>query len=322
MMEIRDLTVRTADIQDFSFRFRKPEESREALVRSLEEVGLIQPIVIRERRAETGVAYQLIDGFVRFAFAQRTGLSEVPCRVLPLAAPDEAVFRILLQNHDSWLQSNVPRRIRFIVFALGAGFSRDLVREHLPRLGFAARDEVLSKCEKVGSLPPPVFSFCEEKNFSFKQCFQFTRQPVELLNEVFAWRDRVTLTASLLEEFIMHLKDYFRASGLRIDDFVKDKEFSDVMNSQAPSLDKAGRLRQLILRRRFPILSLVNGRLEALQTGMGFPGNISVEWDRTLERREVKLSVRVRELEDWPKALAELRRPEVGSGVEHILSEL
>ncbi|HLD99625.1 MAG TPA: ParB/RepB/Spo0J family partition protein [Bdellovibrionota bacterium] len=322
MSEIRDLTVRTVEIQDFSFRFQKPEESSEAVIRSLEEVGLIQPIVIRERRAETGISYQLIDGFVRFAFAQRTGLSEIPCRVLPWAAPDEAVFRILLQNHDSWLQPNVPRRIRFILFALGAGFSRDLVREHLPRLGFAARDEVLAKCEKVGGLPLPVFSFCEEKNFSFKQCFQFTQQPVELLNEVFAWRDRVTLTASLLEEFIVNLKDYFRASGLRIDDFVKDKEFSELMNSDVPPLEKTGRLRQLILRRRFPILTSVNSRLEALQTGMGLPGNISVEWDRTLERREVKLSIRVREPEEWPKALAELRRPEVGNGLENILAEL
>ena len=79
----------TISISDLSRNPYQPrqyfsEEKLEELVNSIKKNGVIQPIVVRPNKTETG-KYEIVAGERRWIAAQRAGLHEIPVRILDLS---------------------------------------------------------------------------------------------------------------------------------------------------------------------------------------------------------------------------------------------
>ena len=81
--------LNTVSISDLSRNPYQPrqyfsEEKLEELVNSIKKNGVIQPIVVRPNKTETG-KYEIVAGERRWIAAQRAGLHEIPVRILDLS---------------------------------------------------------------------------------------------------------------------------------------------------------------------------------------------------------------------------------------------
>ncbi|RMG03816.1 MAG: hypothetical protein D6726_04765 [Nitrospirae bacterium] len=73
-----------------------------------------------------------------------------------------------------------------------------------------------------------------------------------------------------------------------------------------PVKEKTGALLRLLRGLRYPTLTEVNRKIEAKLSELALPDGIDIRWDRTLENREIRVSLSIKkpsDLEAMEKAL-------------------
>lgn len=152
--EIREEPLRRFDSEPGPFTMSYGF-STDALVRSIEAVGIVQPPLVLETASEP---WPIVCGFRRIAAARRLGLPEVPCRVLQ---PDE-------RSTSEWLLINLHDNLAtrgFNVVEAGMALARlaehqpidALSRVYAPLFGLAPRTETVQLYITVASsLEPPL----------------------------------------------------------------------------------------------------------------------------------------------------------------------
>ncbi len=296
------------------------DPQQKLLTHSLKTFGILNPLLVH-RLADGSL--HLVDGFKRAAHSPRTNEETFPCNVLS-HIPVASVLDLLLVNRFTSIDRSPASRIRFICFALASGVPRELVIErYLPMLQFAGHEKVLQKCEKVGALPEEVLAYLEEKRFSLKQCVHITRHPRDLLVQLFLWKKDLALTASIVEELLDNIKDTLRAHDGSLTDFIESPRVQDIL--RAPSLspnEKTTALRQLVKHMRFPILTTVNDKIENMVSALHLPPSINLQWDRSLEKKEVAITINVSSLDMWSDAVLNVTKENVDAQLGAILEEL
>lgn len=286
---------------------------------SIQKLGILHPLLVHP----IGETFHLVDGFKRAAIAPALGIERLPCHLLPEGISPEEILEILLVEHRPRICATFASKARFIGFALGLGIGKEpLVQRFFPWLGLQEHEAVLRKVEAITRLPEEVLGFCEEKGFSMRQCDQLTRYPRDLLLAMFSWRDAFSLTASIVEELLGHLHDYLRGTDQSLPDFLGDPEVQTLLASPLRPQEKTERLRALIRARRYPLLMETNRQLQRIRAQMDLPRNVELDWDPTLERREVQLVLKLREPEEWEETLQGLQDERIAQGICHLLEVL
>ncbi len=296
------------------------EDFQSLLEQSLSELGFLQPLLVYQDQQGT---YHLLDGFYRLAFAKKQALTSVPCHILPPETSLTTLFQLLLTEHYATIQASLIGRIHFIALALARGIDRIvLCQAFLPRLGLEGHEKVLRQCEAIARLPADVLDFCREKNFSMRQCLALTRQPEALLRQVMAWREPLSLTASIIEELLTHIKDLLRSRAQDITTFMASPEIGNILGSELPKQEKTRLLRRLIKIWRYPILSQAQENLQTIYQQMSLPEQTVIKWDDSLERKELILQLKAGSVEEWRQRVAGLQDEAVIEGVEQLLAQL
>lgn len=96
--QVRDIPLQDIDINQSQPRKAFNEESLQELAQSIQEVGLLQPLLVTEHRSR----YRIVAGERRFRAARLAGLQSVPCIVRTFSASEqlEAALVENLQRED------------------------------------------------------------------------------------------------------------------------------------------------------------------------------------------------------------------------------
>ncbi len=294
------------------------------LAASFREIGVIQPLLVQK----TGSGYHLVDGFKRLAFLKQRGMDKVLCSVLLTdgengADCDMAAFKVALCESGVGRESRFIDRLHAVMSALHAGVPRKQILELvMPALGFDSHDRVLRRLESIAMLPGEILEFCAEKNFSMKQCYHLTRHPPGVVDLVFSWRKQLSLSASVVNDLCESLKDYLRAHDLKADEFAGDSEVRELLASNLAPHDKTAGLRRLVHKRRYPLLTRINQQMQEITDSLDLPAKAHLQWDRTLENREIKMTFVVMEPKEWQRIVARLQSEKVLHAVEELFENL
>ena len=295
------------------------DKKMSVLANSVNNIGIQSPLLIHR----SGDELHLVDGFKRAVVAKSLEIENIPCCFLPEDNSLREVLAFLLIEQNERIMSSLVTRALFVAFAQKQGLDNTtLLQYFFPLLGLEGHTSVLKKLKAIDTLPQKVLDFCDEKHFSMRQCSSLTRYPSDLLSQVFSWKDDLYLTASMAEEILTNLKDYLRGTGISLADFIDDKEVKDLFNSSLKSQERTRRFRSLLKKRRFPILTDVNLKMDHLRKQISLPDNIKLSWDTTLEKRELRLALTIHEPEDLDKNLKVLKKVSLKQGITDMLKDL
>ena len=324
-MEIQYLTLKSLRIKESRYHFlqitdwNSGGEKIRVLTDSIRELGIIQPLIVHR----LGDDFHLIDGFKRVLATGKLGIKTVPCYIIPAGTTLKAILELLLLGHHHRLSSSPVSKVLFIRLTMRLGIDRNILLHHFfPLLELKGHKALLKKIETIAKLPLVVLDFCDEKDFSIKQCLHLTRYPEELLLHVFSWREKLSLTASTVEELLTNIKDYLNGTGKKVSEFLEKEEVKILFASPLPPQERTKQLRQIIKKLRFPVLTETNANLDKIRKGLSLPNNVNLSWDRTLEQRELNLLFNIKEPEEWEKTLKDLKAEKVSRGIEAILKKL
>ncbi len=287
---------------------------------SFGRLGILQPVILYR---DAGGALHLVDGRKRIDYARRRHMKAVSAVVLDPETPVTDIITLVLCDRNADIGSSIINRILFICFAQFSGVPESWILGTLcRRFGFKPYTDFLEDCSRVNGLPAELKHFCHEKRLSLKHIINLTRYPADILRQLMQWRNELALSASILDETASNLNDYLRGNNRTMDDFLSEPDVREVMQSDLSPRDKTARLRRLIYMKRFPVLTASNARIRETVGRLNLPDGISVNWDATLENRNVNLSVDINDVKQWRPLIEALSSGEVEKAVESILEEL
>ncbi|MBI5740699.1 MAG: ParB N-terminal domain-containing protein [Nitrospirae bacterium] len=287
---------------------------------SFRNLGIIHPVIVYD--GNTGPLH-LIDGRKRIQYALGNHFKEISAVILPESTPLTDIVTLILVNRKTGIEQSIMTKVRFICFAMDAGLPEPWILDHLcAAFGFRPYSDFLKDCRRIDALSVELKLFCHEKKFSLKQILNLTHYPEEILSQLMAWRADIQLTASIMDEIASNLKDHLRAQNETLGDFMNEEGLAEIFQSALSPRDKTERLRELVRSKRFPILSGVQAKMDKTVEGLKLPGEISLDWDRTLENRNVDITVHLKDIKSFDVLLEKVSSPEMKKAVENLLDEL
>jgi len=259
---------------------------------------VITPVVVM---TTAGGDFHLVDGFKRVGLIETDTLL---CTILPTTTSPLSLALLVYDACVERLNRSFVDRARFLAFAQEIGTPREeIIQTLLPLCGMEPNERVLRKVEKGLTLPAEILDYGAGKNFSLKQLLSFLRAPQEALDFVFSLRPHLPLSASLIDELCGRLTDHLRATGASMQTFSLDERLVAILASDDEPRKKTARLRGLMAELRMPTLTRLNSEMDAAVVEAGLPKSLSLSWDRTLERRELTLTITGRHPEECSDAI-------------------
>jgi len=213
--------------------------------------------------------------------------------------------------------------VQFICFAKSLNIPESWLLETLcVPLGLKPDAEFLSVCKRIYNLPEKIRIFCHEKKYSLKQLINLTYHSDNLLEQLAEWKSILHLTASTLDEIAVNLRDYLKAENRNMEDFLKEPDLLEILDSSLSPRDKTDKLRQLLYLKRFPTLSNVNDKICDTIEKLNLPEQIIIKWDNTLENKNVDLNIHLNDPKKWNRLLDTLNSKKIKDALGSILNEL
>jgi len=290
----------------------------------LERTALITPLLVQEEEQED--YFHLIDGYQRYKFLKSKQTAKLPCMIIPSSATPQRRFELIFNSDLINEQNSLISKLEIVRFALELGVEEDfLLEKYLPMMGFKAYHKIFQRFQRILLLPKAILVYCHEKNFSFKQCDYLavlTRKSPDLLNIIFSWKNKINLTASVMEELAENIYDYLRENSQQLDKFFKNPLIKKIFAWEGPQNERTKRLRKYIQELRYPRLTDENKQIEEYRRRMCLPKNINVTWDTHLEQSDLVLNIQFNCTTQWKDTCDFLCSSSVLEGFSGMLGKL
>jgi hypothetical protein len=326
MYETKTLDISKIKIKDSKFFFCQPFEwdndnrNFRIMEQSLLNENIISPVLVSLKNNNK---FHLVDGFLRVLWAKKNNYKTIKCQILPSSVTTIDIVNIILLKYAAKINSNASDKARFINYCIDLGLSKSqIMKSFFHYFELENNHKIWQFCMDIGNLPENILDFCKEKKFSFKHCAYLSRFPKELLKYLLDNKNCLNLTASIFLELAQNTHDYLRREAISIDEFSRNSELSNTLNSDKNVHEKTLLFRNIISNKCFPILIKTNKKIEAIKTEMDIPKTVNIKWDRTLEEKEVSIDIKLKASDDLQKTLKIFSQTDFSDGIDRILEKL
>ncbi|MBI5664511.1 MAG: ParB N-terminal domain-containing protein [Nitrospirae bacterium] len=318
-IKLKDVLVDDSrfSLRDFLFEFA-PEQT--CHITSFDAFGILDPIIVYK---DDKKRLHLVDGLKRVQFAILNKETMVRATVLPASTPVTDLITLILCNKRYEIEYSAINKIQFIYFASSLNAPESWIMNSLCiPFEFKPHRDFFRECERINNLPKELKLFCHDKKFSYKQLLNLTYHPKDLLSQLIKWKSMLQLTASTLDEIASNLKNYLKRENKKISDFLSEPDIQELFDSSLAPREMTEKLRHLIHLKQFPVLSDKNAKIQKAVDALKLPRGVQVSWDKTLENKNINLSVNISDPLKWRGMLDTLSSDEVKKAIESILDEL
>lgn len=286
---------------------------------SLEKAGILSPLLVQRQESD---GFRIIDGFKRAFYAYEKGRSFVPATVLPETVSNKDIFLLVLAAQKDYLKTPALKAA-FLRFLQQAAVPRETITaDFMPLMDLAANETLLRKYMRIASLPGKVLLFCHQKGFSMKRCLNLSLHKKRLLNTLFYWKSHLTLSASVVEELMDNINDILKRDCLSPEDFFAGTDVLKILSADMDNRERTSRFRELVRRRKFPVLSEIERQMEETQKGLAGSGSFHISWDKSLENRAIHISGSVKNINEFRRMVSDLEKENSAECIKALLSHL
>ncbi|MFZ0610916.1 MAG: ParB N-terminal domain-containing protein [Desulfobacterales bacterium] len=233
----------------------------EKLTDSIAALGVIDPPLVC---AKAG-GYRIVAGFRRIEACRLLGQAEIRARVLP--GDSDEVTRVRLAIADNSLQRPLgPIETAHALNLLAKiSDSEDALSRHAAALALPANPALMRKIMSLTMLPAGLQARLASGELTLPMALdlrRFDQQTAEALARLFA---DLKLGLNRQREMLVLVTEIARREQATVVDILADPGLAEILS--APDLErgqKAGRLRDLLRHRRYPVISSTADRFQDL----------------------------------------------------------
>jgi len=297
--ELRTIPLKDISIEDRTFIITT-DGNNVLLQKSIEQVGLLcPPYIYFDDHAQY---YRIVCGLRRINACIAAGWKEITVCVVDTACDEKELFLLSFYDNLSHRILNPVEQARTALRLLGYFSADTVISEYLPLLALPPTEKTLNHLLCMARLDPEIQEAVVQGRICESVAAKLALLQEEDRKALFGLFSRVHVSASKQEEIVSYCMDISLRDGTACSEIVRDRGIQDIIVADKQTLSQKGdRVRALLRRRRFPLLSeheekfLAQRKKLRLPVGVQllpppfFEGGrfrIEIEFNRTADLRE------------------------------------
>ncbi len=280
----------------------------DALIKSIESVGILNTPVLQERAS--GLLVPVL-GRRRLKAAAQLGISRVEVRLLPAEMPEDQGFTMAFWDNVAH-RSLDPASLAVVVKRLLELFPRAIVaKDFLPALGVSPRGPRLQRLCAVATLAEPILEALSFARISEKSAFILSEfEPPERL-AVFKVTEKLGFNANKRAEVIENLFDLSICRHTSVIDLLNRKDaHSLLVEDDMPVSERAERFRKLVRSWKFPELTAREREFRSWSNNLPGSQRLSVHAAPSFETEQISVEIRA-DSKEHAEAMIDLLRDQL-----------
>ncbi len=275
METIQSIPFERIDLSDETFSVNyMPDLAK--LRSSIEQIGLIQPILLKKRSN----GYQIISGFRRISVLKELRKSEIESRVLEGKEIDEfRLFSLSLHENLTTRGFNTVEKAIALNKLIGR-FQIDppvVIKDFLPPLDLEPNGKILNTYLSLAGMEDEIKQYVLREEVSRSNIRRLSGLTSDDRMSFLSLASPLRLGENRLREILTLLEEISRRNRCRAGDVVGRPEIQAVLSEKGltPS-QKTDRVKKILRDLRYPKMHRLEQEFEKKRKGLNLPSNISL----------------------------------------------
>ncbi|MCJ7642838.1 MAG: ParB/RepB/Spo0J family partition protein [Desulfobacterales bacterium] len=305
MKTIRMISLRQIDLSDetFSVNFLADLQS---LRSSIQEIGLIQPVILREK----GDRYQIVCGFRRIRVLGELQIPEAVSRMVRENEVEEfKLFSLALHENLTTRGFNAVEKA-LALDKLIHYFRIDptvAIRTYLPLLSLETNEKILKTFLSLARMEDEVKRYVVKEEVSRSNIRRLAAFNTEERKAILSLISSLKLGENRLKEILTLLEEIAQRDQCLLKEIVDRPELHAIVSHKelTPS-QRTDRVKTALMNLRFPRMHQLEEGFEQKKKELDLPPGVSLHHDLHFEGKRLKMEIHFETLEEYQSLLAEL----------------
>jgi ParB/RepB/Spo0J family partition protein len=264
-----------------------------SLIGSLKQVGLINPVILKEIQDADGV-YTIVCGYQRIKACQESGYESIEAKVINVLNDEEIMLLSLHDNLSSRGFNEIEKAIiikRFLV--LGYSYDR-LMSEITPLLGVPPNKNIIDKYIDILTLDTEIKKSVADDLLEPEKAFLLIT--LDGAERDIVWRvlfRESSTNVNEAKEAIRNLLDLKQIKQMGIVELLSSKEISLIISdSKSNKRQRGERICKLIKTMRYPVISEKENEFGKLYKELCLDNDVRVNHSRYFEGDDIRITIK------------------------------
>jgi ParB/RepB/Spo0J family partition protein len=319
----RRIGIDAIDSRDHSFSMTF-HPNLESLTRSIGHVGLLQPIIVREKTR--GTRYQVMNGFKRLTVCRQLGLKEIEAFSFRKSELDDLEgFGMALHENLTTRGLNLIEKSMVLHKLLHQfGLPRDsIVRDYMPMLGLQPNPIMVEKVSQLVELEARIKRYIVEREVSLGNATQFLEFAPDDQLEIGKLVSELKLGENTLKEVLALLREISLRDSVTVKDLIQGEIEGIASDITISKVQKTNRARRRLREMRYPKLTELENDFREKRKGLRLSPGVSIQSPPYFEGDRLKVEFRFGSVVEFKDIISKLmeasERKELGEMIDMAL---
>jgi ParB family chromosome partitioning protein len=298
MKPIQNIPLQQIDLLDDTFSINYLPDLQK-LRSSIEEIGLIQPVLLRKKRDH----YQIICGFRRISVMKELGKSEIESKVFEEKEMDEfQLFSLSLHENLTTRGFNAVEKA-IALDKLIHRFQFDpaaVIKTFLPLFSLEPHEKILNTYLSLARMEDEVKTYVLKEEVSRTNIRRLSTLTPDDRMAVLSLVSPLKLGENRLRETLTLLEEISRRNQSKEKDIVQRPEIQTILSQKelTPS-QKTERIKKVLTDLRYPKLNQMEKAFEKKRKDLNLSSNISLQHPPFFEGKRLKIEFQFETMEEY-----------------------
>ncbi len=305
MEAIQSIPLEQIDLTDDMFSVNyMPDLQR--LRSSIEEIGLIQPVLLRRKFN----GYQIISGFRRVSVVKELGKLEIESRVFEEKEKDEfKLFSICLHENLTTRGFNAVEKAIALDKLIGR-FQIDppvVIKNFLPSLALEPNEKILGTYLSLARMEDDMKQYVLREEVSRSNIRRLSALTSDDRRAFLSLARPLKLGENRLREILTFLEEISRRNRWRVRDIVERPEIQAILSQEelTPS-QKTDRVKKVLMNLRYPKMHRLEEEFEKKRRDLNLSSKILLQHPPFFEGKGLRVEFQFETMEEYRAILGSL----------------
>ncbi len=305
MMTIEKIPLQQIDLSDDTFSVNYLPDLQK-LRSSIEEIGLIQPVILRKKSG----GYQIVCGFRRISVLKELGKSEIESKVFEEKEMDEFQFFSLSLHENLTTRgfNTVEKAIALDKLIHRFQMDPDIVlKTFLPLFLLEPNEKILNTFLSLAQMEEETKAYVLREEVSRSNIRKFATLNPDDRIAILSLISSLKLGENRLREILTLLEEISRRNQNRVREIVQRPEIQAVLSQKelTPS-QKTERVKKILMDLRYPKMHQLEEGFEKKKKGLNLPSSVTLHHQPFFEGRGLRVQFQFETMEEYQAVLSAL----------------
>jgi len=294
------------DLEDTTF-FITFMPDVEPLLTSLKLVGLLEPLILRERGDGR---CQIVCGYKRAQALLLLGVPEAQAFVYHQGELDDLRALLLTVGHNLTHPLNLVEKAQILekLFSFGVA-EREVIDRYLPLVGLQPNVRILKQVIGLVGLERGLREYLARENLSLSTSILFSSLDQEGQEAILPLLEALRPGENRVKEIITFLREISLRDGVSVSFLLASEEIGKIFDDQeTPRPQRIEQLRRIFKEMRFPQLTAMEGKFTDYKRSLSLPPQISFHPPPFFEGEEFRMELRFKDFATFRKLVTRLHQ--------------